>query len=31
MTPLLQVKDLTKMYGGRIGCRNVALIFIPVK
>ncbi|MCJ8334280.1 MAG: phosphonate C-P lyase system protein PhnK [Epibacterium sp.] len=29
MTPLLQVKDLTKMYGGRIGCRNVGFDLYP--
>lgn len=29
MTPLLQVKDLTKMYGGRIGCRGVGFDLYP--
>ncbi|CUH75857.1 Putative phosphonates utilization ATP-binding protein PhnK [Tritonibacter multivorans] len=29
MTPLLQVKDVTKMYGQRIGCRGVGFDLYP--
>lgn len=29
MTPLFQVKDLTKFYGNRIGCKNVSFDLYP--
>lgn len=29
MTPLLQVRDLSKYYGTRLGCRDVAFDLYP--
>ncbi|MEX0285086.1 MAG: ATP-binding cassette domain-containing protein, partial [Paracoccaceae bacterium] len=29
MTPLLQVRDVSKRYGGRIGCAGVSFYLFP--
>jgi putative phosphonate transport system ATP-binding protein len=31
MTPLLQVSDISKFYGARLGCRDVSFDLFPAR